>query len=302
MKNKDDFNQISYQTHEKHFCDYARGGKKAKHAKTWFEDDTVDAWRHKRIYKSLDPLLKAFPHASWLTVGDGRFGNDAHYIQERGLKVLATDISDVLLKEAKEIGYIDDYSKENAEALSFSDEEYDFVFCKESYHHFPRPMIALYEMLRVAKTGIVLIEPNDGYVASTFLDVLFTNFKDFIKNILYKNNIKHGFEQTGNYIYSISKREIEKVALGMNFKAVAFKGIDDYYVEGVEYEKATKNSKLFKQVKIVIGLFDLLTKLKLKQSGLLTAIIFKEELQPHLKENLLSDGYGVIVLPENPYL
>jgi len=88
----------------------------------------------------------------------------------------------------------------------------------------------------------------------------------------------------------------------MNFKAVAFKGTNDYYVEGVEYEKATKNSKLFKQVKIVIGLFDLLTKLKLKQSGLLTAIIFKEELQPHLKENLLSDGYEVIVLPENPYL
>jgi len=186
MPRKKDFNQLSYQSHEIHSCDCARGGKKAKHAKTWFEDDTVDAWRHKRMYKSLDPLLKAFPHASWLTVGDGRFGNDAHYIQERGLKVLATDISDVLLNEAKEIGYIDDYSKENAEALSFSDEEYDFVFCKESYHHFPRPMIALYEMLRVAKTGIVLIEPNDQYVASTFLDVLFTNFKDLINSYYIK--------------------------------------------------------------------------------------------------------------------
>ena len=302
MPRKKNFNQISYQTHEKHFCEYACGGKKAKHSKTWFEDDTVDAWRHKRMYKSLDPLLKAFPTASWLTVGDGRFGKDAHYIQEMGVKVLATDISDILLKEAKEIGYIDDYSKENAEALSFSDEEYDFVFCKESYHHFPRPMIALYEMLRVAKTGIVLIEPNDQYVASTFMNVLFTNFKDFIKNVLYKNNMKHGFEQSGNYIYSISKREIEKVALGMNFKAVAFKGTEDHYLEGVEYEKATKSSKLFNKVKLVIGLFDLLTKLKLKQSGLLTAIIFKEELQPPLKENLLSDGYEVIVLPENPYI
>ena len=201
MKNKDDFNQISYQAHEKHFCEHACGGEKAKHAKTWFEDDTVDAWRYKRMLKSLNPLLKAFPHASWLTVGDGRFGKDAHYIQERGLNVLATDISDVLLKEAKEIGYINDYSKENAEALSFSDEEYDFVFCKESYHHFPRPMIALYEMLRVAKTGIVLIEPNDGYVASTFLDVLFTNFKDFIKKILHKKTlINHSLKRIDSTI------------------------------------------------------------------------------------------------------
>ncbi|NKQ38402.1 MAG: hypothetical protein HF967_02805, partial [Methanosarcinales archaeon] len=163
-------------------------------------------------------------------------------------------------------------------------------------------MLALYEALRVAKTGVVLIEPNDGYIPSTFLEALFTNFKDFIKKILNKNNIKHGFEQSGNYIYSISKREIEKVALGMNYKIVAFKGIDDHYIEGVEYEKATKDSKLFKKLKIVISLFDLLTKLKLKKPGLLTAIVFKKEINSHLKENLLSDGYEVIELPENPYI
>ena len=34
MKNKDDFNQISYQSHEKYFNEYAYGGKKEKHAKT----------------------------------------------------------------------------------------------------------------------------------------------------------------------------------------------------------------------------------------------------------------------------
>ena len=88
----------------------------------------------------------------------------------------------------------------------------------------------------------------------------------------------------------------------MNYKIVAFKGIDDHYIEGVEYEKATKDSKLFKKLKIVISLFDLLTKLKLKKPGLLTAIVFKKEINSHLKENLLSDGYEVIELPENPYI
>ena len=68
--------------------------------------------------------------------------------------IAATDIAEVLLKEAKEEGYIKAYSKENAESLSFADNEFDFVFCKESYHHFPRPMIALYEILRVVKRGL----------------------------------------------------------------------------------------------------------------------------------------------------
>ena len=63
------------------------------------------------MYKSLDPLIEVFIDANWLTVGDGRFGDDTHYIQNKGIEILATYISDILLKEAKEIGHIDYYSK-----------------------------------------------------------------------------------------------------------------------------------------------------------------------------------------------
>lgn len=84
-----DFNKLSYERHEKEYLDYASGGKKEKHAKTWFEEDTIDAWRFTRIHRLIDPLLEAYPDANWLTVGDGRYGKDAHYIEERGVKVLA---------------------------------------------------------------------------------------------------------------------------------------------------------------------------------------------------------------------
>lgn len=47
-----------------------------------------------------------------------------------------------------------------------------------------------------------------------------------------------------NYVYRISKREIEKVALGLNLKKIAFKGFNTAYVEGCDYEKASKESKL----------------------------------------------------------
>jgi len=297
-----DFKQFSYQSHENHFCSYAQGGEKEKHAKTWFKKDTVDAWRHERMYNSLDPLIIEYPNATWLTVGDGRYGKDAHYIKEKGLSVLATDISDILLKEGKEIGFIDDYKKENAEHLSFTNGEFDFVFCKESYHHFPRPMIALYEMLRVAKIGTVLIEPTDRYVFTTFMEVLFGNLKDIIKCILKKKVVKNSFEESGNYVYSISKREVEKVALSMNYPVVAFKGINDYYTEGVEYEKATDSNKLFKQAKRVIILKDLTTKLKLKQYNYLVAIIFKEEISSSLRNYLRKAGYEFIILQRNPYI
>ena len=302
MINNNNFNQQSYKRHEVHFSDYIDGQGKGDLAKTWLETDTVDAWRHARMYRSLDPLLKSYPEANWLTVGDGRYGKDAHYIQERGVKVLASDISEALLKEGKELGYIKDYRKENVEALSFSDEEFDFVFCKEAYHHFPRPMIALYEMLRVAKKAVVLIEPNDEYVYSTVLEILFRNIKNFIKYILRKKIVNHNFEEVGNYVYSISRREVEKVALGMNYKVIALKGLNDNYKEGVEYEKASNNSKLFRQVKRRICLFDLLAKFKLKRYSILTVVIFKEEPKFVPMDDLAKEGYEVVVLPSNPYL
>jgi len=293
--------KLSYKSHEEHFNKHARGGEMEDHAKTWLETDTVDAWRHTRMYNALDPLLEMYPDATWVTVGDGRYGKDAQYIQGKGLKVLATDIAEVLLKEAKEIGYIKAYSKENAESLSFSDNEFDFAFCKESYHHFPRPMIALYEMLRVVKRGVVLIEPNDSYVTSSILEMPLRNLKNFVKMKLRKRSMVHDFEINGNYLYRISKREIEKVTLGMNLKTVAFKGINDYYIRGVQNEKVTDRGKLFRRVRILIAIQNILSKLKLLQYSLLVVVIFKDQVEQSLKTRLLTHGYEVISLPENPY-
>lgn len=297
-----DFSKLSYESHEKHFLDYASGGEKEKHAKTWFKEDTIDAWRFIRVHRLIDPLLEVYPDANWLTVGDGRYGKDAHYIEEKGVNVLASDISDVLLKEAKATGYIENYRKENAESLSFSDNEFDFTFCKEAYHHFPRPMIALYEMLRVSRRGVVLIEPNDRYIVSSHKMLIGRSIENLARRLIGKKASKHHFEESGNYSYSISMREIEKVALGINLRAVAFRGISDYYERGVEYEQADDKNRLFKKVRLIIKLRDALCKFNLLQYGLLVAIIFKHDISHALKIKLESFGYRIIYLPRNPYL
>jgi ubiquinone/menaquinone biosynthesis C-methylase UbiE len=216
---------------------------------------------------------------------------------------LASDITDVLLKEAEAIGYISKYQIENAESLSFEDSKFDYVFCKESYHHFPRPMLALYEMLRVAKKGIFLIEPNDAYVNRKLTEMAFRDVRDLIiKARVGKKGIEPRFEESGNYVYSISRREIQKVALGLNYSVVAFKGINDAYVFGVEYEKLAEKGPLQKKVRRLIALKDLLCNLGLMEYNLLVAIIFKQEPSKELSHGLSEEGYEIVVLPENPYI
>jgi hypothetical protein len=56
MNSSNTFQDKSYQQHSDHFKEYTQNSDKASHAKTWFEKDTVDAWRHQRMYQALDPI------------------------------------------------------------------------------------------------------------------------------------------------------------------------------------------------------------------------------------------------------
>lgn len=296
------FQELSHERHTEHYIEYGSDGSKASHARTWLDSGTVDAFRHQRMYKLIDPLLHTEPESEWLTVGDGRYGKDSKYITDKGLKALPTDISDILLKESKKLGYIQDYRKENAESLSFSNYQFDYVLCKESYHHFPRPYLALYEMLRVAKKGVVLIEPNDIYINNTISSVIFRYMKSSLKYLMGKKNIKHGFEDSGNYVYCMSRREVEKVALGLNYPLVAFKGINDAFLPGVEKERISDNGILKKNINLLINTANLLCKMKLMDYTNLTTIIFKEHPSSELIDALTNDGYDIIYLPKNPYI
>ena len=297
-KHKKNSVQRSYFLQKFHMDEIVKEMDRMKHSQTWLRNDTVDAWRHQRMKNHIDPLLEAYTKAKWLTVGDGRYGTDANYIENKGLDVLATDISVALLKMGKKLGFIKKYKKENAERLSFKDESFDFVFCKESLHHFPRPIVALYEMLRVAKKGAILIEPNDAP----------SGFQSAILGIVFRKRLKrrgkyfNSFEESGNYVYKISERELEKVALGLGLSNIAFKGIDDFYIKGVEYEKLSEFSLIFIKVKLALLVMEILYKLKFRQRSLLVAIIFKDNPTNNTRRKLIDRGFKIIDLPKNPYL
>jgi hypothetical protein len=62
--------------------------------------------------KNLEPFFDA--KKTWLTVADYS-GLEANYLLQQGQNVMASDISDALLKEVKAEGLITGYSKQNVE-------------------------------------------------------------------------------------------------------------------------------------------------------------------------------------------
>lgn len=180
----------------------------------------------------------------------------------------------------------------------FKNEAFDYVFCKESYHHFPRPMIALYEMLRVARKAVILVEPCDNRYS------IASNAIYFIKKIIgMKKHFNQGaYEESGNYVYSISKREIEKVALGLNLNAVTFKGLNDCYIKGCEFEKMSWLNKVYRKIRINIFLEDVISRFLLMRPSMLMAVLFKAPLDGEIDSHLKNRGWQVIKFPGNPYM
>jgi ubiquinone/menaquinone biosynthesis C-methylase UbiE len=294
----DQFHEISYHRHQAHWQAITEDNTWQRVIESWFDTTSADYWRHRRMYEVAEHLAHG-REQQWLTVGDGQYGLDSVRLRERGIRsVLPTDIADASLRNAKARGVIEDYRVENAERLSFTDRSFDYVFCKEAFHHFPRPFLALYEMLRVARQGVVLVEPQD-------------QTGSLLKQAIYgmrrltgrqRHFDQHRYEDSGNYIYSISEREIEKVCLGVNLPCVAFKGLTDFYVRGAEFVPAKLASRKFLLMRSVIVAHSALVRTGLAQHNVLTCCIFKEPPPPETRRRLAANGWRIVDLPRNPYM
>jgi SAM-dependent methyltransferase len=223
---------------------------------------------------------------------------------QRQCEVTASDISGSFLPLVKAEGFIADYSVQNAERLTYADNHFDYVLCKESYHHFPRPYLAVYEMLRVARQGIVLIEPQDP-ISRMPLMLALRNTLDRIDPTLlqkwWKN--RYSFEEVGNYVFKLSEREMEKLAMGMNLPAVAFKGINNsYYHPAAATEPANRNSPAFRKIQSKLRRDNFLSRLGILPYQLLCAIIFKTTPDQPTIQRLQQEGFIYYAFPKNPYL
>lgn len=174
-------------------------------------------------------------------------------------------------------------------------------------------MVALYEMLRCVTGGVVLIEPNDVVLAQSLAADLSKRARrlclmlkvPWLSRFLPKPKRlggADGFEPAGNYIYRVSFREIEKCAAALGLGAVAHKGFNDRYQEGVEYEPASPESKIFHELKAAIAKTDALCEAGIMDYDMVTVIIFKKVPAENVRRALEQAGFLVRILPKNPYL
>lgn len=222
--------QQSYSAHAAHLV------KQERHVfdsdammKSYLDPGVLDQQRHAYMLSATDPLLEKHPNSYWLTIGDLRFGSDALFLKRRGARVMATDLDATRLELAHARGYFTtaEFSAQNVESLSFADNAFDYVLCKEAFHHFPRPMVGFYEMFRVAKSAVVLIEPQD--------------VQDRVKNATvitsyHADNYNDNFEPVGNFKYSLSVREMLKVAWSLKLPNVAVRGFNDHFVRDMTWD------------------------------------------------------------------
>lgn len=284
--------EISYQKHinvEKNISE------KQQIPLSFLDKECISSWRGRRMRETILPLIGVFSGTSWITIGDGNFGTDAYFLEHHGLKVLATSISDATIAISCQLGYIHQYKQMNAECLTEEDNTFDFAFCKEAFHHFPRPYLALYEMLRVSKQGVVLIEPQkDG-------NYLLSAIKEFIKVKLRKDKSLE-YEECGNFIFRINLNELIKIMKAMNYGSIAYRKFNDCYVPkyGMSSIKGMNVGKMLTH--IGIGIQNICCKCFMLDYGLAAIVLFKSHISDSVRIPLLEGGFRVIDLPDNPYL
>jgi len=95
------------------------------------------------------------------------------------------------------------YERQNGEALSYDNGSFDLVFCKDGLHHFARPVLGLYEMLRVCRKNVVFIEPYETLI-SRLLDGIGMRS-------VYERDESMNIDSRDNFVFRWTHRMLEQI-------------------------------------------------------------------------------------------
>lgn len=132
----------------------------------------------------------------WLVAGCGK-GTDLHYLTRLfDARWTAIDISSSAVLATQSAFPSIEVMLADLEHLPFQDDEFDVAFVAATLHHLPRPLLGLYELLRVSREATILIEPNDGWLTRLATTL----------------GAAHEYEEAGNYVYRLSASDVRRVA------------------------------------------------------------------------------------------
>ena len=104
-----------------------------------------------------------------------------------------------------------EWSRQDAENLTFRDASFDFVLVSAGLHHCASPHRGLLEMYRVARKGVIVFEPADTALARLARRSGFA--PDFELAAVVNNDFRAGGVRNSaipNYVYRWTEREFEK--------------------------------------------------------------------------------------------
>lgn len=287
-KNQDPRNPTMNEIHEEHWNTFLQDDKQRSFYEAWWHKDRIGFWRAERLLAPVLEVLASTKNSSWLTIGDGA-GTDAWILHEAGFEnVLATDLDDTVLKETHRRGYIRCYQTANAEKLDFPDNSFDYIVCKEALHHMSRPYMAIYEMLRVARYGVAIVEPQDPW-------------GDWPCRT---DPTQPHYESVGNYVYQFSFRELEKIGFGENLPGLFLKNLVDVYIEGSEFVSRTDDQPLWLEIRDKLNQSNNSVAAGTAKPNYVQAVIVKKEPFDGFLEGLIksSTNWRFVRTDANPYL
>lgn len=142
-------------------------------------------------------------------------GPEGEFLFNKGAIVTVTDISKEAIKAAKRRcpglkGVVAD-----SENLPFKNKSFDLVLVRHGLHHLANPYKGIYEMNRVSKKGFIFIEAQ----------------KNFITKILIKLKIALEYEESGNYVYRFTRKEIKEIMQEMRINSYMISTSWCYHVD-----------------------------------------------------------------------
>lgn len=131
----------------------------------------------KKIYGLMyERIPKVIKDKEVLEVATGP-GLLAKHVASAASKIIATDYSEEMIKQAKKGEYSNNLVFEVADAtcLPYQDNSFDVVIIANALHVMPDPILALKEINRVLKDNGILIAPNFVNHKSGFISKLWSN-------------------------------------------------------------------------------------------------------------------------------
>jgi SAM-dependent methyltransferase len=123
--------------------------------------------RLRRALKELDKRERIDAAKQSVLLVCGGVGGEGTFLADQGfLDVTVSDLSEKAMELCRRFDGRLKTRVVNAEEMSeIKDGSYDLVLVQDGLHHLPRPTLGFTEMLRVARSAVVLIEPHTGLVA-----------------------------------------------------------------------------------------------------------------------------------------